>query len=136
MSSFRIAISPKRRAAARFMAQARRSLVQALASNTAINQSDLSRALEIDRSVVSRQLNGTANLTLRGVAELAWAMGCRPELRLIRPEERAGDNANRWVPAESTPQELDEDAIVPFRAYAQSSTNAPSSVVTKLEAAE
>ena len=46
----------------------------------------------MDRSVVTRLLKGQANLTLRTIGELAWALGFEPILSLRRKpvaEERA-----------------------------------------------
>lgn len=99
MRSFRLSITPKRRAAARFVGQVRRSLQKALADNPDINQAGIARALEVDRSVITKQLNGEGNISLSRVGELAWAMGVEPELILRKPASKAGDNHERQVPA-------------------------------------
>jgi hypothetical protein len=42
---------------------------------------ELARRLGVDRSVVSRMLKGSANLTFRTEGELLWAMGVDPAQR-------------------------------------------------------
>lgn len=102
MSSFRLSVSPKRRAAARFLGQVRQSLQKALAENPEISQSTVARALETDRSVISKQLNGEQNLSLGRVAEIAWALGQEPEFRLKTVARPFGRNEAVVVPAENS----------------------------------
>ncbi|MBE0532648.1 MAG: helix-turn-helix transcriptional regulator [Rhodospirillales bacterium] len=40
-----------------------------------VSKTDLARILGCNKSVLSRRLNGTANLTLKTIADLAWATG-------------------------------------------------------------
>lgn len=81
--SFRLSVSPKRRAAARFVSTVRRSLQRALAQRPAVSRSEIAAALEVHRSVVTRQLNGTADISLSRVAEIAWVLGYEPSFDLI-----------------------------------------------------
>jgi plasmid maintenance system antidote protein VapI len=99
MRSFRLTITPKRRAAVRFVGQVRRSLQKALADNPEINQAGVARALEVDRSVVTKQLHGERDISLSRVGELAWAMGLEPELVLHRPNAEPGTNRDSSPPA-------------------------------------
>ncbi|MHA3791596.1 helix-turn-helix domain-containing protein [Sphingomonas sp. YL-JM2C] len=95
MTSFQIGVKPSRRAAARFVARVRRRLNEALAEERAANgvtQSDLARAIDVNRSVISRELNGKADITLGRIAELAWAMGREVEFDLVQPEVAPGAN--------------------------------------------
>lgn len=78
MTSFQITISPKEKAAGRFVARVRRSIQKALAEEEKkrnLNQSDIARALDVNRSVISREIRGHKDITLSRVAELAWALG-------------------------------------------------------------
>jgi transcriptional regulator with XRE-family HTH domain len=50
-----------------------RSFVEEKMQN-GLSQVKLAEKLGVDKSVVSRQLNGEQNLTLRSIAELAWAL--------------------------------------------------------------
>jgi transcriptional regulator with XRE-family HTH domain len=54
-----------------------------------LKKSDLARLLGVNRSVVSRMLNGTAPLELRTIGQLAWAMGRDPQFRLVKKKRRA-----------------------------------------------
>jgi transcriptional regulator with XRE-family HTH domain len=84
--SFRITISPKDQAAGRFVSRVRRELQKALAEESqkrGLTQSDLARAIGVNRSVISRELRGHKDLSLSRVAELAWAMGRRPVFEIV-----------------------------------------------------
>lgn len=99
MTSFRIAITPSRRAAGRFISQVRRAIQKALAEEEARNgvrQADIARAIGVDRSVIHREIRGHRDLTLGRVAELAWALGRQPSFDLVAPE--AGNGSNQPVP--------------------------------------
>jgi transcriptional regulator with XRE-family HTH domain len=69
---------------ARFLMQVWIELVQAFREREAQGgtRQALAEALGIDKSVVSRRLNGSSNLTLEVVSEMARAMGYRPALQL------------------------------------------------------
>jgi|ERR1700736_3179574 len=95
MPSFQASITPSKRAAGRFVSRVRRALQKALAeeaSKSGITQSDLARAIGVNRSVIHRELRGHADLTLGRIAELAWALGRRPTLELTQPTTPRGSN--------------------------------------------
>jgi plasmid maintenance system antidote protein VapI len=95
MTSFQIAISPSRRAAARFIARVRRALQKAVVEEgerNGITQSEIARSIGVHRSVISRELNGRQDITLGRIAELAWAMGREIEFDLVVPKVVAGSN--------------------------------------------
>ena len=50
------------------------------------------KKLEVHRSLINRQLSGEANLTLRSLADLAWAMGMEISFELKKPVVEAGQN--------------------------------------------
>lgn len=86
--SLQITISPKERVAGRFVSRVRRAIQKALAEEHVKNgttQSDLARAIGINRSVVSREIRGHKDLTLSRVAELAWALGRHAVIELREP---------------------------------------------------
>ncbi len=96
MTSFQIAISPSRRAAARFIARVRRALQTAVVEEgerSGVNQSEIARSIGVHRSVISRELNGRQDITLGRIAELAWALGREIEFELVEPKARDGSNA-------------------------------------------
>jgi hypothetical protein len=113
MRSFRLSITPKRRAAVRFVGQVRRSLQKALADNPEMNQAGIARALEVDRSVITKQLHGERDISLSRVGELAWAMGLLPELVLHKRDAKAGDNHDSVPPASQNADVLSVFGTVP-----------------------
>lgn len=95
MTSFQIAISPSRRAAARFIARVRRALQTAVVEEgerSGVNQSEIARSIGVHRSVISRELNGRQDITLGRIAELAWALGREIEFELVEPKVAEGAN--------------------------------------------
>ena len=95
MSSFRTAVTPSRRAGNRFISAVRRTLQKAFtdeAAKSGLTQAELARRLGVHRSIVTRELRGVENLTLRSVAELAFGMGRRAELTLVEPGIKLGTN--------------------------------------------
>lgn len=79
--SFKLTINPKDQAAGRFIGSVRRALAEAVQnakSKQGLAQSDIAQKLEINRSVINRILNGDKNLTLRSLAEIAWALDLQP----------------------------------------------------------
>lgn len=97
MSSFQIAITPSRRAAARFIAHVRRTVQKALAeeeANGGVRQADIARSIGVNRSVINREIRGHKDLTLGRLAEIAWAMGREPTFDLVLREVPKGTNAH------------------------------------------
>jgi transcriptional regulator with XRE-family HTH domain len=114
MPSFRTALTPPKRTAARFVTGVRRTLLKALADEnkrTGITQTSIAQSLGVHRSVISRELRGSGNLTLGKVAELASAMGFEPYFDLRRPSKRIGQNIESPVPRPSAPPQSNADSI-------------------------
>lgn len=86
--SYQITLAPNRKAAARFVGKVRRRLQRGLADNPTVTRAQIARELGVHRSVVTRQLQGHADMSLGRAAELAWAMGYRPKFDL---EKVGGD---------------------------------------------
>ena len=57
-----------------------------------MTQQELARRLESHRSNINRQLSGEAEITLRSLADLAWALDREITFELGRPDEAAGQN--------------------------------------------
>ena len=91
MTSFQIAITPSRRAAARHVMQVRRRLQQALI-DSGMSQSEIARKIGVNRSVVHREIRGHKDITLGRVGELAWAMGFVPKMELVSSDRGGGGN--------------------------------------------
>lgn len=89
-------LDPKDEARAVFVSQAGRALQSALVhrkESRKFTQQDLANALGVDRSRVNRCFSGAANLTLGTFAELAWALGGVPEIRIVY-EDAADEQPN------------------------------------------
>ncbi len=95
MTSFHFDIGSQARHAGRFIGRVRGELLRALAEKKAkagFPQRVLAEKLGVERSLINRQLSGEANLSLRSLADLAWAMDMEISFELKKPMARAGQN--------------------------------------------
>jgi len=95
MPSFRISVTPSRRAAGRFVTQVRRSLQKAYAEEkkkSGLTQTDIARAIKVHRSVINRELRGHKDITVGRAGELAWAMGRVATFGCLEPVVTVGTN--------------------------------------------
>jgi hypothetical protein len=110
MNLYLFDIGERARVAARFIGQVRAELQMAWLSEKAsrkITQQQIAKMLGLkNRSVINRQLMGFDNLTLRRVAELAWALGWEIVFYL-RKTQAAGASANPG----GTVQKLASDGV-------------------------
>lgn len=83
---FEIDIDPKERAIGRFIGSVRKALMRAAFSEK-VSQQSIAKKLGVNRSVINRILKGEANLTLRSVAEIAWALGWEIDFALRKPSK-------------------------------------------------
>lgn len=93
--SYELKIDPKRRAAGRFIGAVRKALINAAFEEKqrhGLTQQKVADCLGVNRSVINRMLRGEVNLTLRSVAELAWALGWQPHFSLKRISRADRDN--------------------------------------------
>ena len=77
------------------MGRVRNELLRALSekkTESGICQQALARKLDIERALVNRQLSGEENLSLRSLADLAWAMDMEISFELKSPAANAGQN--------------------------------------------
>ncbi len=95
MSLYEFDIGEKDRCVSRFLGDVRSEIQQAFMTEKAsrkLTQQQVATLLEVNRSVVNRQLTGVENLTCRRIAEFAWALGYEPEFHLRKVEVEAGTN--------------------------------------------
>lgn len=95
MTSFHFDIGGRARNAGRFIGRVRGELLRALSerkSEGGLSQEALARKLDTQRSLINRQLSGESNLTLRSLADLAWAMDLEILFELKKPAAEAGQN--------------------------------------------
>jgi len=95
MTSFHFDIGSRARNAGRFIGRVQSELLRALAEKKMLrkfSQQSLARKLQVHRSLINRQLSGEANLTLRSLADLAWALDMEITIELKDPMVEAGSN--------------------------------------------
>lgn len=104
MASLQTLVKPNRRAAAKMVAQVRRRLQQALADRPEVKRTAIAQALGVHRSVITKQFNGTQDMSIGRAAELAWALGYEPEFVLHdRAHAKAGNIEEESCPAFEKP---------------------------------
>jgi hypothetical protein len=101
MTFFRFDIDARSRTAGRFVGRVRRELLKAVSEEkgAGLTQQELARRPEGHRSNINHQLSGEAEITLRSLADLAWALDREITFELRRPESTNGQNV---APATST----------------------------------
>jgi transcriptional regulator with XRE-family HTH domain len=95
VTCFHFDIGERARHAGRFIGRVRGELLRALSerkSESGFSQEALARKLDIKRSLINRQFSGETNLTLRSLADLAWAMDLDISFELKKPVAKAGQN--------------------------------------------
>jgi transcriptional regulator with XRE-family HTH domain len=94
MMFFRFDIDARSRIAGRFIGQVRRELLRAITEEkrAGLTQQELADRLESQRSNINRQLSGETEITLRSLAELAWALDREIAFELRRPDNVDGQN--------------------------------------------
>lgn len=100
--SFEFEIDPKEAASAEFMTNVHRILLREMtkaAKQNKVSRTDIARILNVDKSAITRAMNGKSNLTIRSISDLLWAIGAVPEFDAHQPQDEVGCNA----PAESRP---------------------------------
>jgi transcriptional regulator with XRE-family HTH domain len=95
VTSFHFDIGSRARNAGRLIGRVRSELLRALSERKKednLSQQALAQKLDVHRSLINRQLSGETNLTLRTLADLAWAMGMEISFELKKPAVEAGQN--------------------------------------------
>jgi transcriptional regulator with XRE-family HTH domain len=111
--SFLFEIGRRRRKAGRFIGHVRRELLKAFTEEQQardLTRDELARELGVHKSVITRRLNGSSNLTLRVVAEMADALGRDIRFSLERPVRSA--QANWYRPDEQTFTGTEDSPVV------------------------
>jgi transcriptional regulator with XRE-family HTH domain len=77
------------------LGQIRSELLRALAERkkeSGLSQQTLAHKLDVDRALLNKQLSGEANLTLRSLADIAWALDMEIQFAVREPRIAAGQN--------------------------------------------
>ena len=102
MPSYQISLTPHKQAAGRFISKVRRELQKALAEEHLAHgttQASIATALDVNRSVIHRQIVGHENLTLGRVGEIAEVLGRTIVFALVKPEECSNYHTESAAPA-------------------------------------
>ena len=113
--SFQISIDPVRREGARAISYVRDELLKvALAErrSSGITASKIAEGLGVHRSVVSRELAGHANLTIRRLGELAYLLGRGFEVRFPKLAEPGHNDTAVGLPQQETSKPQTKNALV------------------------
>lgn len=97
MTSYQFKLDQRRRFVGRRIAAVRRELQKAFIEEKRtrkFTQAELARVLGVNRSVVNRQLMGTANLSVKSLADLAWALGRDFVVGFPKRKVAVGSNAS------------------------------------------
>lgn len=89
--SYSLKISLKDRATGRFKSRVNRRLLNAILSakeKQGLTQSQIAELMDVDKSTVSKILNGKGNLTLKTIGDISWAVGIIPDIH-FRDKEPA-----------------------------------------------
>ncbi len=97
--SYLIKLDSKSRKAGRFIARVHRSLQSAFIEST-LKQQELAAKLQVDRSIINRRLQGKSNLTLRSIAEMAWAMD--NDVEIVFSKRDVASSANYFTASKDT----------------------------------
>lgn len=92
---FRFEIGARARAASRLIGSIRDDLVKAVVQEkeaSGLTQQQLAQKLGVSRATLNRSLAGNRELTLRSVAELAWALDREVSIELRKPDATPGRN--------------------------------------------
>jgi transcriptional regulator with XRE-family HTH domain len=94
MTFFRFDIGARSRTAGRRLGRVRRELLRAVTEEkrAGLTQQELARRLADKRSNINRQLSGEGEITLRSLADLAWALDREITFELRRPADAVGQN--------------------------------------------
>lgn len=99
---FDLEIDQKESAVGRFIGSVRKSLLRIAIREKelhGVTQQSVASKLGVNRSVINRILKGQANLTLRSIAEIAWALGYTAEITLKKASDTAMSQPTEGVRA-------------------------------------
>lgn len=118
--SYQMRTDERSRKAGRFVSRVHKAIQKAVV-RSGLKQNDIATKLGLDRSIVNRRILGQSNLTLRTIADFAWALDHDIEFDLV--PRKTGKDVNRPAP-EATPS-----GITVTAATSNISSSAPQPVV-------
>jgi transcriptional regulator with XRE-family HTH domain len=107
MKSSNLHISPRRRIFTRFLGIIQHAILEALDEehkNRGLTRAEMARILGTNKGFITKKLNGTSNMTIETIADLAFALDRDPDFSLTPRSAAAGANrASATVQAATTP---------------------------------
>ena len=125
--SFRLKISAKDRATGRFKGRVNRALVKAVVKakgDRKLTQSQIADKMGVDKSTLSRIMNGQGNLTLKTIGDISWVLGLRPDLTFSEVQQESMDRANH--PAMGTEQKMKPSELPKSTHFNKATITSPS----------
>ena len=95
--SFSLKISAKDQATGRFKSRVNWAMVMAVVKakkRRNVTQSQIADKMGVDKSTLSRIINGQGNLTLKTIGDISWALGLRPDITFTEVQHEGMDRAN------------------------------------------
>lgn len=95
--SFSLKISAKDQATGRFKSRVNRALVKAVVKakkHRNVTQSQIADKMGVDKSTLSRIINGRGNLTLKTIGDISWVLGLRPDITFTEVQHEGKKRAN------------------------------------------
>lgn len=99
--SFQLPIDPKSSEAGRFITSVHEELQNAYIES-GVQKNKLAAVLGCDKSRVTRVLTGKENLTLRTLAEFAWALNYKPSFQMRKNNPPKG--CNNFISSDAKPK--------------------------------
>ena len=59
-----------------------------------LTQSQIADKMGVDKSTLSRIINGQGNLTLKTIGDISWVLGLRPDITFTEVQHEGMDRAN------------------------------------------
>ncbi len=95
MPSYDYEIDERSRAGSRFISRVKEEIQRAFVVEKEVRkdltQQAIANKLEVNRSVVNRQIMGLENMTARSIGELLWALGWEPHFEARKVEADGGN---------------------------------------------
>jgi transcriptional regulator with XRE-family HTH domain len=103
--SFQINLSDRSRVAARFIRRVHREIQNGFShrAKSGLTQQSLAKKLDVNRATVNKRLLGRDNLTLRSIADLAWALDLEIDFRLTPKHGSSHSNVYTFTPPTAAP---------------------------------
>lgn len=127
--SYQMRNDARSRKAGRFIARVHKKIQNAVV-RSGLKQNEIALKLDLDRSIVNRRILGQTNLTLRSIADFAWALDHDIVFDLV--PRATGPEVNR--PAQtSAPSNISVSAATANLAVPPSQQRAPGSTQNRKE---